>query len=107
MNNDKTEIHLVPNNGEKTWEPKGTKHVQVLNLEDERQMTMFISSNIVKNLFPPQIVFTSSTLKTLPPNSNGKTSCINNGWDLIFIENHWSSLETTKQFVKKIILPYL
>jgi len=55
VNSDKTEIHLVPNNGEKTWEPKGTKHVQVLHLEDESQMTMFISSNIVKNLFPPQI----------------------------------------------------
>jgi hypothetical protein len=28
VNNDQTRVHLVPKNGEKTWEPKGTKHVQ-------------------------------------------------------------------------------
>jgi hypothetical protein len=33
-------------------------------------------------------MFTSSTLRTLPPNNNGKTSCINNDWDLTFNENH-------------------
>jgi hypothetical protein len=107
VNNDQIGVHLVPNGDEKTWELKGTKHVQVLGLEDERKMTMVVSSNITKNLFPPWIMFTGSTLKTLPPNSNGKTSYINNGWDLIFIDNHWSSLETTKQFVKKILLLYL
>jgi hypothetical protein len=101
VNSDKTRIHLVPNDGEKTWEPKGSTHVQVLGLEDERQMTMVVSSNIGRNLLPPQIMFTSSTPRTLPLNSNGKTSWINNGWDLIFIENLWSSLETTKQFVEK------
>jgi hypothetical protein len=26
--------HLIPNGGEKTCEPKGSKHVQVLSLED-------------------------------------------------------------------------
>lgn len=70
-------------------------------------MTMVVSSNTIKNLLPPRIVFTSSTPKTILLNNNGKTSCINNGWDFVFIDNHWSSMETTKQFVKKIFLPYL
>lgn len=29
VKNDHIRIHLVPNGGEKTWEPKGTKHVQM------------------------------------------------------------------------------
>jgi len=79
VNSDQTGVHLVPNGGEKTWEPKGTKHVQMLSLEDERKMTMVVSSNTIKNLLPPRIVFTGSTPKMILLNSNGKTSCINNG----------------------------
>jgi hypothetical protein len=74
-------VHLIPNGGEKTWELKGTKHVQVLGLEDKKQMTMVISSNATGNLFPTQTMFTCSTPRTLPLNSNG------NGWDLTFNEN--------------------
>jgi len=107
VNNDQIGVHLVPNGGKKTWEPKGTKHVQMLSLEDKRQVTIVVSSNTVKDLLPPQIVFIGSTPRTLPPNSKRKTNCINDGWDLTFCENHWSSLETTKQFVQKILLPYL
>jgi len=33
--------------------------------------------------------------------------CINDGWDFTFSENHWSTLETTKRFVHKILLPFL
>jgi hypothetical protein len=62
VNNDKIGIHLVPNSGERTWEPKGTKHVQVLGLEDKRQMTMIVSSNVVGDLLPPQIVLTSKVV---------------------------------------------
>jgi hypothetical protein len=32
---------------------------------------------------------------------------INNGWDLTFSESHWSTLETSKRFFHKILLPYL
>ncbi len=75
MNSDQIRVHLVPNGNEKTWEPKGTKHVQMLGLEDKRQVTMVVSSTTIEDLFPPQIVFTGVTLKTLPPNNNGKTYC--------------------------------
>jgi hypothetical protein len=47
VNNYLTGIHLVPNGGEKTWEPKGSKHVQVLGFEDKRQVTMVVSSKII------------------------------------------------------------
>ncbi len=88
MNNYQTRIHLVLNGGERTWEPKGTKHVQVLGFEDKRQVTMVVSSKIIRDLLPPQIMFIGSTTRTLPPNNNGKTSCINDGWDFTFDDNH-------------------
>jgi hypothetical protein len=53
VNNDQTRVHLVPNGVERTWEPKGTKHVQVLSLKDKKQVTMVVSSNIVGDLLPP------------------------------------------------------
>ncbi len=53
VNNDQTRVHLVFNGGERTWEPKGTKHVQVLSLDDERQMTMVVSFSTTRNLLPP------------------------------------------------------
>jgi hypothetical protein len=43
----------------------------------------------------------------LPPSNEVKNKCMNSSWDLTFNENHWSTLETTKQFVHKILLPYL
>jgi len=49
---------------------------------------MIVSSNATRDLLPPQIVFTSSTLRTLPPNSKRKINCINDGWNFCFSENH-------------------
>ncbi len=78
VNNDQNGIPLIPNGDERTWEPKGTKNMQVLALEDKKQITMVVSSSATRD-----------------------------GWDLTFSENHWSPLETTKKFVTNILLPYL
>jgi hypothetical protein len=43
----------------------------------------------------------------LPASNEGKDKCMNSNWDLAFSENHWSTLETTRQFIHKILLPYL
>jgi hypothetical protein len=82
VSSDQTKVHLIPNGDKRTWESKGTKRVQVLGFEDKKQLTMVVSSSVIKDLLPPQIVLTSSTPRTLPLNSNGKTYCINDGWDL-------------------------
>lgn len=58
-------------------------------------------------LLPLQVVFIGTKHKTLPPNNERKFMCINNGWGLTFNESHWSTLETIKRIVHKILLPYL
>jgi hypothetical protein len=40
------------NGGERTREQKGTKHVQMLGLEDKRKIIMVVSFTVVKNLLP-------------------------------------------------------
>jgi hypothetical protein len=104
INNNQIKVHLEHNDGERTWETKKTKHVQVLHWEDTRQITMTVSSNVTWDLPPPQIVFIGITSRTFPPNNQRKRKCIKDGWDFIFSENHWSSLETTKQFITNIFL---
>jgi hypothetical protein len=65
VNSNQIRIHLVLNASEKTWEAKGMKHVQVLSLEDMKQVTMVVSSSTTNDLLPPQILFISYIVRTL------------------------------------------
>jgi hypothetical protein len=43
ININQIRIHLVPTNGERTWEKKGSKDIHVIRVEDKRQITIAIS----------------------------------------------------------------
>ncbi len=83
------------------------KHIQVLGVEDKKQVTLVVSSTSNGNLFLGQVVFTRTTFRCLPPSNEGEQKCINSSWDLTFSEIHWSTLKTTKDFVHKVLLAYL
>jgi hypothetical protein len=76
-------------------------------VEDKRQVTFVVSFATNGNPLLGQVVFTSTTHKCLPPSNEGKQKCINLGWDFTFSENHWSMLETMKDFFCKVLLAYL
>jgi len=76
-------------------------------VEDKKQVTLVVSSTANGNIFPGQVVFTSTTHRRLPPSNEGKLKCINSSWDLTFSENHWSMFKTTKDLVHKVLLAYL
>ncbi len=107
VNTDKTGIRPVPTIGERAWESKVSKDIQILGVEEKRQVTLVVYSTTNGNLLLGQVVFTSTTHRCLPPSNEGKQKCINSGWDFTFNENHWSTLETTKDFVRKVLLAYL
>jgi len=44
VNTYQTKFHLVPTWGDWTWERKGAKHIQVIGIEDKRQITEVVSS---------------------------------------------------------------
>jgi hypothetical protein len=79
VNTNQTRIHFVPTTGKRTWENKSSKHIQVLGVEDKKQVTLVLSSVANGNLFPRRVVFTSSTHRCLPPSNEGKLKCFNLG----------------------------
>ena len=54
INSNQTSIHLVPLVGGRFWDVKGVKDVKILGLEDKKQITCVVSSNVSG-------VFSSST----------------------------------------------
>jgi hypothetical protein len=51
-------------------------NMQMLNLENKRQITIMVSSSVV---LPPQFLFISTTFITLPLDNQGKTNYIKDG----------------------------
>jgi hypothetical protein len=51
LNNDQTGIHIVPSCGARTWAEKGSKHVLVHGLEDERQITCTVLLQLQENFY--------------------------------------------------------
>jgi hypothetical protein len=76
-------------------------------VEDKKQVTIVVSSASNGNLLLGQVVFTHITHRCLPLLNEGKLKCINSSWDFTFSENHWSMVETMKDFVHKVLLAYL
>ena len=106
VNSDQIGIHLVPTRGARTWEKKGSKHVCVHGKEDKRQITTVVSSTPKGILLPLQVVFTSRTFRSLHVSNEGCQLCEGLGWHLTTSSNHWSTLQTSKDFVEKILQPY-
>jgi hypothetical protein len=106
VNTDQTGMHLVPTGGSRTWEKKGSKHICVHGKEDKRQVTVVVSSTAEGILLPFQVVFTGTTFKSLPKMNDGRQTCEALGWDLTTSHNHWSTLQTCKDFVEKILQVY-
>ena len=106
VNTDQTGIHLVPTGGARTWETKGSKHVNVHGIEDKRQITVAVSSSATRHVLPFQVIFQGFTPWSLPPLNDGRHECINNGWHLTFSSNHWSTMETCKDFVSNVLTSY-
>jgi hypothetical protein len=59
VNNDQTCVCLVPTIGERTWETKGTKHIQVLKGGRKTQVTLVTRLVVNRFLLPFQIMFTN------------------------------------------------
>jgi hypothetical protein len=106
VNTDQTGIHLVSFGGARTWTKKGSKHVLVHGMDDKRQITCLVSSSAAGNLLPFQLIFTGTTDRCLPPRNIGRQECEDESWHLTYSNNHWSNLQTCKDFVIHILEPY-
>jgi hypothetical protein len=90
---------------ERTYEVKGAKQVLSLGKEDKRQFTVLGSAATDGVLLPLQVVFKGKTGQVLPNNSAAVIAALE-GWHLTHSANHWSTQETMRSFVQKVLHPY-
>jgi hypothetical protein len=85
---------------------KNSKHVMVHGVEDKRQITVAASSAANGKVLPFHVIFQGLTSRSLPPLNDGRIACEESGWHVTFTSNHWSTLDTCKEFVDKILSSY-
>ena len=67
INRDKTGVNLVLVS-EWMMEDKGSKRVKIAGLHDKHQMTLVLAGCVTGHLFPPQLIYSCLTSKSLPKN---------------------------------------
>jgi hypothetical protein len=102
VNMDQTGVHLVPA-ASRTYEQNGSAAVAVVGADDKRQITACLASSLHGDLLPLQLIFQGKTARSLPGATAASKAARAH---LTFSDNHWSSLETMKQWITEVLLPY-
>ena len=100
LNLDQTATKLVPTT-EWTMEIEGSTQVNVVGLEDKREITVVLCCTLSGDLLPPQVIYTGQTSQCHPNVSFPE------GWHIWHSKNHWSNEQTMLEYVKNILVPYL
>ena len=100
INWDQTGIHYVPV-GSWTMEKEGSKRVEIVAVDDKRQITAVFAGSLTGDFLPPQLIYQGTTQRCLPPVKFPPE------WHITHSHNHWSNESTMKGYIEKIILPYI
>jgi hypothetical protein len=100
INWDQTAISIVPGSCW-TMAPSGSRRVEIVGMGDKRQITAVFAGSLSGNFLPPQLIYTGKTPAchpkiTFPPD-----------WHITHTSNHWANEETMKDYVTKVIVPYV
>ena len=80
---------------------EGSRHVEILGVDDKRQFTPVLCVTKSGHYLPPQIIYAGKTARS-PPKLKFLIE-----WHVTFTENHWSNQITTLQYVHNVLLPYV
>ena len=100
LNWDHTGLKYVPVSSW-TMATQGSKKVSIAGIDDKRQITGVFTITLDGQFLPPQLVYQGTTSVCLP-----RVKFPNN-WHVTRSPNHWVNESTTKDFIQKIINPYL
>jgi hypothetical protein len=89
-----------------TWARTGVKAVPLMGHDDKRQMTAVLSSNAAGVVLPLQVIMTGKTEGSLPAKED-RSAAEREGFHYTVTDNHWANLETSKEFVGKVLQPFL
>ena len=100
LNWDHTGLKYVPVSSW-TMAKQGSKKVSIAGIDDKRQITGVFTITLDGQFLPPQLIYQGTTSACLP---HVKFPC---DWHVTYSPNHWANESTTKDYIKKIINPYL
>ena len=101
INWDQTEIKVCPSC---TWtmELRGTKRVEISNMDDKRQITAVFACTCSGKFLPIQLIYQGTTHRCYP-----QGVLFPPDWDICCTPNHWSNEATMIKYVQNIIIPYV
>lgn len=102
INMDQTGVHLVPASSW-TYERLGSSAVATVGADDKRQITACLASSLYGDLLPLQLIFEGKTDRSLP-NATEASKAVH--VHITRSENHWSSQQTMRDWIVKVLLPY-
>ena len=100
LNWDHTGINIVPGSSW-TMDQKGQQHVELLALDDKRQITAVVCGSLTGNLLPFQLIYQGKTAACLPKVT------LPQDWHVTCTSNHWSNEQKTLEYIELVLLPYL
>ena len=110
INWDQTGVHLMKASNA-TYADIKDKQVPMIGQDEKRQITAVVTSSLAGDLLPLQLIFTGQDAnkkqQKAVPTLNVVTTARTRDWHLTQTKNHWSSLESMKDFIRAIINPYV
>jgi len=100
INWDQTAIQYVPTLSW-TMEEEGARRVEIAGKDDKWQITTVLAGAMNEDFLPPQLVYEGKTPRCIPQVNFSR------GWDVTYTDNHWCNESTMKDYIHKIILPYV
>ncbi len=100
INWDHTGLNYVPVS-KWTMAEEGSKRVEIVGLDDKRQITAVFGCSMRGDFLPPQIIYSGKTPRCLP------SVKFADNWHITYTANHWANEETSLAYIEKILTPYV
>ena len=101
INWDQTGISIVPGSS-CTMAPSGSRRVEIVGMGDKRQITAVFAGSLSGDFLPPQLIYTGKT-----PACHPNSITFPADWHITHTENHWANESTMKDYITKVIVPYI
>ena len=84
-----------------TMAEEGSQQVDVVGLDNKREMTVLLGVSAAGHTLPPQLIYSGKTNRSHP------TVNVPSGWNVTHSENHWSNEATTLEYIDRVLVPHM
>ena len=90
---------MVPS-GQWTFEKKGFQHVSIIGLDDKREITVLLVVSMAGEALPGQVIYQGTTNRCHPKYE------FPGSWNITHTASHWSTENTTLEYIKTVLGSY-